>query len=106
MKSDFNVSSSFYTDKTKLMLLFLMLWRPLVDVGTVAPPPAVDGSPVCDVEDQEEDREHTEEHQVSLGEPKQSTVELCLCLNHPQHTFYMEVENSNDEKIDNRCWEL
>ena len=75
MKSDFNVSSSFYTDKTKLMLLFLMLWRPSVDVGTVAPPPAVDGGPVGDVEDQEEDREHTEEHQVSLGEPKRGELQ-------------------------------
>ena len=42
-----------------------------VDVVTVSPPPAVDGGPVGDVEDEEEDREHAEEHQVRLRESEQ-----------------------------------
>ena len=41
-------------------------------VGLSAPAPEVDGGPVRDVEDDEEDGEHAEEHQVSPGEPEMS----------------------------------
>ena len=41
-------------------------------VGLSAPAPEVDGGPVRDVEDDEEDWEHTEEDQVSPGEPEVS----------------------------------
>ena len=41
-------------------------------VGLSAPAPEVDGGPVGDVEDDEEDGEHAEEDQVSPGEPEVS----------------------------------
>ena len=41
----------------------------LISLPALSPSPEVDGSPVCNVKQQEHDREHAQEHQVSLGEP-------------------------------------
>ena len=60
-------------------------------VGLSAPAPEVDGGPVRDVEDDEEDWEHAEEDQVSPGEPEVSQFHNCSDPERCNFCFKMEI---------------